>query len=177
MMDVGNPAYQAKWLSNVLADVQAGGWDGVFMDDTDADMGWHLNGRTIAQVPDAASWRAATRSMLATVGPGAAVGRRSGRAEHLHALGRRLRRAGDVERLAPVHLRRGAGVLLEVGLDELRLVRGQRLDVPAAVPGADRAGRQDLPRASPTRRTPTRARWPGPARTSCSSTTPPTAGR
>ena len=52
MMDVGNAAYQAKWLSNVLADVRAGGWDGVFMDDTDADMSWHLNGRTIAQVPD-----------------------------------------------------------------------------------------------------------------------------
>ena len=34
MMDVGNPAYQSKWLSNVLADVRAGGWDGVFMDDT-----------------------------------------------------------------------------------------------------------------------------------------------
>ena len=70
IMDVGNPAYQAKWLQNVLADVRAGGWDGVFMDDTDADMGWHLNGRTMARYPTAASWRAATRSMLANVGPG-----------------------------------------------------------------------------------------------------------
>jgi hypothetical protein len=70
IMDVGNPAYQAKWLSNVLADVSAGGWDGVFMDDTDADMSWHLNGRTIARYPTAAAWRAATRSMLASVGPG-----------------------------------------------------------------------------------------------------------
>ena len=34
MMDVGNAAYQAKWLSNVLADARSGGWDGVFMDDT-----------------------------------------------------------------------------------------------------------------------------------------------
>jgi hypothetical protein len=70
MMDVGNPTYQAKWLSNVLADARAGGWDGVFMDDADADMGWHLAGRTIARYPTAASWRAATRSMLAAVGPG-----------------------------------------------------------------------------------------------------------
>ncbi|MGB2876106.1 MAG: putative glycoside hydrolase [Gaiellaceae bacterium] len=69
MMDVGNAAYQAKWLSNVLADVRAGGWDGVFMDDTNADMAWHLNGRTMARYPSAAAWRTATRSMLANVGP------------------------------------------------------------------------------------------------------------
>jgi putative glycosyl hydrolase-like family 15 (GHL15) protein len=69
MMDVGNPGYQATWLTNVLADLHAGGWDGVFMDDTDADMSWHLNGRTIAQYPTSAQWRAATRSMLAGVGP------------------------------------------------------------------------------------------------------------
>ena len=48
-MDVGSPAYQSKWLSNVLADVRAGGWDGVFMDDTNTDMSWHLHGRTIAK--------------------------------------------------------------------------------------------------------------------------------
>ena len=59
MMDVGNAGYQSKWLSNVLADVRAGGWDGVFMDDTNADMGFHLNGRTIARYPTGADWRAA----------------------------------------------------------------------------------------------------------------------
>ena len=32
-------------------------------------MSWHLNGRTIAKYPTPAAWRAATRSMLATVGP------------------------------------------------------------------------------------------------------------
>lgn len=69
MMDVGNAGYQSKWLSNVLADVRAGGWDGVFMDDTNADMGFHLNGRTIARYPTTAAWRTATRSMLASVGP------------------------------------------------------------------------------------------------------------
>jgi hypothetical protein len=69
MMDVGNPGYQAKWLSNVLADARSGGWDGVFMDDADTDMGWHLNGRTMAKYPTSATWRAATRSMLAAVGP------------------------------------------------------------------------------------------------------------
>ncbi|HET7758309.1 MAG TPA: putative glycoside hydrolase [Gaiellaceae bacterium] len=69
MMDVGNPAYQARWLSNVLDDLRGGGWDGVMLDDTNADMSWHLHGRTIAKYPTAAAWRAATRSMLATVGP------------------------------------------------------------------------------------------------------------
>jgi hypothetical protein len=69
MMDVGSPAYQANWLSNVLADARSGGWDGVFMDDTNTDMSWHLNGRTIAEYQTPAAWRAATRSMLATVGP------------------------------------------------------------------------------------------------------------
>ena len=69
LMDVGSAGYQAKWLSNVLADVRAGGWDGVFMDDTDADMGFHVSGRTIAKYPTNAAWRAATRSMLANVGP------------------------------------------------------------------------------------------------------------
>jgi Hypothetical glycosyl hydrolase family 15 len=69
MMDVGNPGYQARWLSNVLTDLRSGGWDGVMLDDTDADMGWHLHGRTIGRYPTSASWRAATRSMLATVGP------------------------------------------------------------------------------------------------------------
>ncbi len=69
IMDVGSSTYQDRWLSNVLADVRAGGWDGVFMDDTDADMGWHLNGRTMARYPTGVSWRAATRSMLAGVAP------------------------------------------------------------------------------------------------------------
>jgi hypothetical protein len=69
MMDVGSPGYQARWLSNVLTDLRSGGWDGVLLDDTNADMGWHLHGRTIARYPTSASWRAATRSMLATVGP------------------------------------------------------------------------------------------------------------
>ena len=69
MMDVGNSNYQARWLSNVLADVRSGGWDGVMLDDTNTDMSWHLHGRTIAHYPTSAAWRAATRSMLATVGP------------------------------------------------------------------------------------------------------------
>jgi hypothetical protein len=69
MMDVGNSGYQSRWASNVAADLKAHGWDGVFVDDTDADMGWHLNGRTIAKYPSSSAWQSATRSMLASVGP------------------------------------------------------------------------------------------------------------
>ena len=69
VMDVGNPGYQAQWLSNVWSDVRSGGWDGVFMDDTNTDMSWHLGSKTVAKYPTASAWREATRSMLATVGP------------------------------------------------------------------------------------------------------------
>ena len=80
MMDVGNPSYQAKWLSNVLADVHAGGWDGVFMDDTNADMAGHLAGRTIARYPTSSAWRAATRSVLANPARAAELGAEGRRA-------------------------------------------------------------------------------------------------
>ena len=69
MMDVGSAGYQARWLSNVLDDLRSAPWDGVLLDDTDTSMSWHLHGRTIARYPTDASWRAATRSMLAAVGP------------------------------------------------------------------------------------------------------------
>jgi hypothetical protein len=69
LMDVGNAAYQDRWLQNVTADARAGGWDGVFVDDTDASIAWHLGNRTIAAYPSDAAWRTATRSMLAKIGP------------------------------------------------------------------------------------------------------------
>ena len=69
LMDVGNPDYQAKWLGNVSAELKSRGWDGVFVDDTDASLDWHLNGRTVARYPTDAAWRSATRSALAAIGP------------------------------------------------------------------------------------------------------------
>ena len=68
-MDVGNPDYQAKWLANVSSQLKNNGWDGVFVDDTDESLDWHLNGRTVARYPTDAAWRAATRSALASIGP------------------------------------------------------------------------------------------------------------
>src|SRR5262245_20531029 len=70
MMDFGNPQYQQAWLQNVLADVQANGWDGVMIDDVNANQSYHLGGRTIARYPTAAQQQEAMRAFLAAVGPG-----------------------------------------------------------------------------------------------------------
>lgn len=68
-LDVGKGAYQERWAGNVAADMRANGWDGVFIDDANASQAWHLCGRTIAKYPTDASYAAATRSFLASVGP------------------------------------------------------------------------------------------------------------
>jgi hypothetical protein len=68
-MDVGKRSYQDRWAANVGADMRANGWDGVFVDDTNASQSWHLCGRTIAKYPTDAAYASATRSFLATVGP------------------------------------------------------------------------------------------------------------
>jgi hypothetical protein len=70
MMDVGNKAYRRNWLETVLAEVRRGKWDGVFVDDADADPNWHLQGRTLQKYPTMKSWQTATRGMLETVGTG-----------------------------------------------------------------------------------------------------------
>ncbi|MGH3072981.1 MAG: putative glycoside hydrolase [Gaiellaceae bacterium] len=68
-MDVGSRSYQDRWAANVAADMRANGWDGVFVDDTNASQSWHLCGRTIAKYPTDAAYSAATRSFLASTGP------------------------------------------------------------------------------------------------------------
>ena len=68
-MDVGKASYQDRWAANVGADMRANGWDGVFVDDTNASQSWHLCGRTIAKYPTDAAYASATRSFLANVGP------------------------------------------------------------------------------------------------------------
>jgi hypothetical protein len=70
MMDVGNRDYQKAWLKNVVAEVQADGWDGVMIDDVNANQRLHLGGRTIARYPTVAEEQRAMTSFLAYVGPG-----------------------------------------------------------------------------------------------------------
>ena len=66
--DVGSASYQQRWADNVLADIAADGWDGVFMDDTNPDMTWHYDVDKMGKYPSDAAWQAATRSALVSIG-------------------------------------------------------------------------------------------------------------
>ena len=66
--DVGSASYQQRWADNVLGEIAAGGWDGVFMDDTNPTMSWHYDVDRIAKYPTDAAWQAATRSALVSIG-------------------------------------------------------------------------------------------------------------
>jgi len=68
-MDVGDPGYQARWASNVVAELRAQGWDGVFMDDTNATMKYHYAVGSVAKYPSDAAYGAATRSALQAIAP------------------------------------------------------------------------------------------------------------
>ena len=67
--DVGNPAYQHAWLDNVSRLLRRNGDDGVFIDDTIADLA-PLAGTEAAKYPTAAKWAEAQLSFLRTVGEG-----------------------------------------------------------------------------------------------------------
>ena len=177
MMDVGNPGYQAAWLSNVLSGLRAGGWDGVFMDDTNADMGWHLGGRTIARYPTAAAWRSATRSMLSRVGPALIS------AGFLAVPNLSTPWAADYDAQATWSdwLRFTSGAAQEYygkwGMGSSGWFAGNDWTYRQRFQDAHRAGGQDLPRhhlRAPRRRADDDL---GARRTSCSSTSRPTAAR
>jgi hypothetical protein len=68
-MDVGNPGYQQRWAENVLADVKAQGWDGVFIDNVDPTLEYYAEVSSIAKYPTDAQYAAATQSALATITP------------------------------------------------------------------------------------------------------------
>jgi Hypothetical glycosyl hydrolase family 15 len=67
--DIGNPAYQQRWADNVLAKLRSGGWDGVFMDDTNPTIKYHYDPAAVAKYPNDAAYSAATKSALAKIGP------------------------------------------------------------------------------------------------------------
>ena len=52
----------------MLGEIAAGGWDGVFMDDTNPTMSWHYDVNRMAKYPTDAAWQAATRSALVSIG-------------------------------------------------------------------------------------------------------------
>jgi hypothetical protein len=70
MADVGNPDYQQRWTENVLRLLRAGPWDGVFMDDTNTTVAYHVAPVSrVARYPTDADYQAAVQSMLSYAGP------------------------------------------------------------------------------------------------------------
>jgi len=68
-MDVGSASYQSQWADNVISEVKRDGWDGIFLDDTNASMKYHYDVANIAKYPSDSAWQSATRSALANIGP------------------------------------------------------------------------------------------------------------
>src|SRR3954471_2744093 len=66
--DIGNPTYQAKWADNVLAEVKAKGWDGVFVDDVNPSIEYHYDVASVAKYPTDEAYQGATGSALASIG-------------------------------------------------------------------------------------------------------------
>jgi Hypothetical glycosyl hydrolase family 15 len=69
LLDVGNPAYQDAWADGVITEARADGWDGVFLDDVNPTVRYHLDPARVARYPSDSAWGAATQSMLERVGP------------------------------------------------------------------------------------------------------------
>ena len=71
VMDVANPAYQQAGLANVVSEVKAAGFDGVFLDDANASLRWVLPGGSAECVkyPTDAAWQSAAFSFLDHMAP------------------------------------------------------------------------------------------------------------
>jgi hypothetical protein len=68
-MDIGNREYQERWASNVIAELETQGWDGVFMDDANPTIKYAYNPSSVAKYPNDATYSAAMESALAYIGP------------------------------------------------------------------------------------------------------------
>jgi putative glycosyl hydrolase-like family 15 (GHL15) protein len=71
VMDVGNPEYQQAGLAKVIAQLNAGGFDGVLLDDANASLRWVIAGGSAAcaKYPTDQLWQSAVYSFLSNVGP------------------------------------------------------------------------------------------------------------
>lgn len=68
-MDVGNPEYQKKWAENVVNELGAKGWDGVFIDDCNATMKYAYEPSRVAKYPNDSTYSAAMESAVSYIGP------------------------------------------------------------------------------------------------------------
>jgi Hypothetical glycosyl hydrolase family 15 len=71
VMDVGNPDYQDAGVARVISDAQAGGFDGIFLDDANASLRWVIAGGSsqCVKYPTDGAWQAAVYSFFANVAP------------------------------------------------------------------------------------------------------------
>jgi Hypothetical glycosyl hydrolase family 15 len=67
--DVGSTSYRQTWAENVLGQVRAEGWDGVFIDDVSPTISPHYDPARVSKYPTDASYAAAMQSALGFVGP------------------------------------------------------------------------------------------------------------
>jgi hypothetical protein len=67
--DIGSTAYQSAWAANVIAKLDAGPWDGVFLDDVNPTIAYHYCVSCVAKYPSDATYSAAMGSFVAAVGP------------------------------------------------------------------------------------------------------------
>ena len=143
VMDVGNTAYQDAGAARVSGEAKADGFDGVFLDDTNASLRWVIAGGSAACVtyPTTAQWQAAVYSFLTNVAPAASQRRPPRRREH-RRIDDHARPLAELERAD----RRGDGGVVH----ERR--RRPRLDRERPVAGEARARpvvggeREDRPR-------------------------------
>jgi hypothetical protein len=68
-MDVGDTAYQERWVANVRRELRTEDWDGVFIDDVNPTMKYHYEPSEIARYPSDEAWQDATESALSYIGP------------------------------------------------------------------------------------------------------------
>lgn len=69
-MDVGNPAYQQACAANAAALAKRDGFDGIFFDVVEGNLGYTLRpGITVPEYPNNTAWQEAMNSALADLGP------------------------------------------------------------------------------------------------------------
>jgi hypothetical protein len=67
--NVGDAGYQARVVNNLRTLLEGSAWDGVFMDDVNPTLKYQYSASDVVQYATDAAYSAATRSMLARVGP------------------------------------------------------------------------------------------------------------
>jgi hypothetical protein len=68
-MDIGSPKYQTLWYENVIGELEAQEWDGVFLDDVNPTMKYAYDPSEVAKYPNDTAYSAAMESALAYIGP------------------------------------------------------------------------------------------------------------